>query len=537
MSNFLLSDLSLPSTNLVAVKKSYQTTNRNGRVVSYPLLVPSQQQMGIVTTHSIVTQANVNSLPSNPLSSQQDIQFKIQHDLIETPKWLTIRYSISETGASNSVRLCPAAYIADRIELWSPQQMLYRMYGDNSFDKSCALLSSEQFEVVRKRANISKCYNSTSDNDIPASGSIIYTHEILFNPLELANVDLSFLRDDLILHIYTRAGGCVVSGSGTASLTDVKLIFTEMDSEWNAPNAVNPRNQLISKYLIGCQYLQSQVYDIQSQTLTQGQSAQISLQNFVGKCAFLQLKIRSVVSTSAPTSNQLVNCYDLGPNATLDITNASGKSLLCNGNPVTGDYFTFNEFNRHFPSMFNMYNRTYWIPFCESMGKAFAGMNTGYLEFKNGATNYLNIIPNSAVQTGEVHTITLSGTVASGQYCFSYRGAVTDQLAYNANTTSMNSALNALPFFINSGLSCACSAAATASFTVTITGQNLHLLDGEIVKVIPNNMATSAPAMVTATSARTTIGVRGFTTGSYSITIYAWMYASMVQNGKVLQLA
>ena len=50
-------------------------------------------------------------------------------------------------------------------------------------------------------------------------------------------------------------------------------------------------------------------------------------------------------------------------------------------------------------------------------------------------------------------------------------------------------------------------------------------------------MATSAPAMVSATSARTTIGVRGFTTGSYSVTIYAWMYASMIQNGKTLQLA
>ncbi len=104
----------------------------------------------------------------------------------------------------------------------------------------------------------------------------------------------------------------------------------------------------------------------------------------------------------------------------------------------------------------------------------------------------------------------------------------------------MNAALNSVDgWFARNNLSCSCSAAATASFTITISpvsnsNGNFEKLDGSLVRVISNNAQTNAPAQVTYSSARTTIGRRGFTTGSYSISVYGGMVdTAFLNNGGV----
>ena len=162
------------------------------------------------------------------------------------------------------------------------------------------------------------------------------------------------------------------------------------------------------------------------------------------------------------------------------------------------------------------------------MTAALQGQICNYLQFNN-SINYLNITPDSNAPASEVHTITTNGTSDSGMYQFDFKGWVSDTIAYNATTAQTNAALNASDsWFARNNLSCACSAQATGSFTITISAVansngNIERLDGDLIRVIPNDMYTGS-ALVTFVSTRTTIGRRGFTTGTYSITAYAWCF-------------
>jgi hypothetical protein len=236
--------------------------------------------------------------------------------------------------------------------------------------------------------------------------------------------------------------------------------------------------------------------------------------------------LQTLIRASGYSNGQL-NCYDLGPNSLIDVTSSGGTSLLCNGTAIPADYLFNTEWGDHFPSLFSQFQYQYV--------KAFCGNVNGFLVF-NDAEKYLEITPDSSDPVSEVQTVTISGTVASGNYYFAYKGQYSDSLAYNANTTTMNAALNGLPFFATNSLSCVCSAAATSSFTITISGVNTDRLDGELIKPVSNNLQTSVPAQVTNSTARTTISRRGFTTGTFTATNYLWEYRSIMQNGNQLDI-
>lgn len=537
MSNLILAQIDNPfnrNNRFARTGKTYKGPDAKGKLVDRPVVLPVEQAVAYPDMHQIVTMLSVNQVPNAAFTTGTEIQFKIGHSQVRRVGTMSLRFKIQETSG-NSMYLAPTGLWFDRIELWSqnPQNMLFRMYGDCLFFKQCALTSTEQFNMIRKSNNISANYSTTYEQIHPASATKYYRYDFWYNILEGLRCDLQSLNDDLLFRIFPRSSGIVVSGSGIPSCLDLNLLMTESDDNANR-NFPPIQMDLLRQNVFGYQSLQPDYYEDITATLTQGQKYQCTLRNFRGYGCFLQVLIRAANHSNANNGNLL--CYDLGPNGQVDVVDGTQASLLCNGSPITPDWFREVEWPRHFDSQFGNFTNQIFVPFCKKATNAFAGQVNGFLQFDD-SEKYLTLVPDSNAPTNEVQTVTLSGTAASGEYCFSFKGDTTGQLAYNASTTTMNAALNALPFFYNNGLTCSCSAAATASFTITISGFNLGLLDGSLIQVIANSLATSAPAAITTSTARTTPAVRGFTTGSYYVTVYGWMYRSVVQNGDVLQLA
>lgn len=503
----------------------------NGRKSTKSVILPYVQQEAFAGRNERVTYTAINAVPSNAFTTGAQYDFIMRSKTMKRITGLEFLLTVTETNSASMI-LCPVSQFVQRLEIYSTvngTQMITRQYGDTLLFKEWALLSTEKAELHRKYANYSSFYNSTNEQTHKASEVKVYRLQLLDNILELLNVDFQCLNQDILFRFYFR-NGIVVSGSGVPSLTSMIAVASESDDNGNIENEAFGVN-LIRNNIMACSFLEPQVYEEPSDTLTQGATLKISMKSFRGNAAFLTVHVRASGGgfASAATNGFLTNNIDLGPGATLDIVTASNMALIGNGTPVAADHFLYQEWIKHFESVLPKHQFIYTIPFCQKMEKALEGQVNGFLQF-NDQEKYLYICPDANAPVSEVQTVTASGTSASGQYQFNFKDWTSANLAYNANTTAMNTALNATDgWFYKNGLSCACSAAATASFTVTISvisnsNGNLDKLDGSLIQVINNNCQTSAPAAVGFTTVRTTVGRRGFTTGSYAVSIYCWAF-------------
>ena len=177
-----------------------------GRTVSKPLAMYGQQAVGFSGMHQIVTMNNMNPTPSNAFTTNGvDIQFRVQHEIVRRVQGMSFIFQITETNSA-SMYLAPVAEWIDHIEIWgmNPQVMLYRIYGDALFFKTCSYLNSDDFGMIRNSNNISAEYSTGYEQIHPASAVRNYRLDFLASLFDLLHVDLASLRDDLIIHIFTK---------------------------------------------------------------------------------------------------------------------------------------------------------------------------------------------------------------------------------------------------------------------------------------------------------------------------------------------
>lgn len=482
--------------------------------------------VGYQTKRQLKTLTKTDAPTDSFTTAGREINFRINASDVNEIGNLKLRYKIAE-GSAASMLLLPTALWNDKIEFIHGQEVFAFIRGDNLYFKQCVLQTAGQYQCSRFLANMGLNYGVSQEQLQKASETKWYEYQFSDNVLELLRVKLSTLKSDMIIKIYPR-NGIVVSGSGTPSLSQVDVRIVQSGFH------TGKREGIISKNIFGAMFLQPLQYETTA-TLTAGTKSKISLEDLKSRyVAFLTFQIRS--STYSATSGTILNNYDLGPNSLIDLEETSGVSIYAGGQPVNGDHLLYNEFPHHFNSNFTSHQYIYYMPFCDNGSLAMKGVVNGWMDLVESVKN-LAITPDSSANVAEVQTVTMSGTSASGSYFFSFKGFNSDPLAYNANTTSMNTAINAMKIFADNGLTCACSAAATSSFTITISGERIHLLDGDTVKLVPIVLETSAPAVVTATSSRTTVGRRGWTTGSYKITVYAYCYSSVIQKRDMISKA
>ena len=531
MADVIFSTLSHPHEKdnvKVPLKTAMASKSTDGRVVQKTVHVPHHQVEAHAHVNKFITMPK-DTISSTAFTTNTFIDFYIKGGSAKRLTSFLLRFKIRESAASSMVIL-PAPLLIDRLEI-APKRgsgkILAWCYGDTLYQNLCLTHSKEQFEQIRKISYLSSNYYITDEYNLQkASESRWYSVSLDPWLFSIVHPNFQHVKEDIRLRVYTR-NGIVVSGSGNPVLDDMELICEEIDENHNYDHDDHEGLHL-TRAINAYNFLDPVQMEVQT-TLSASSKYQFDLENLVGKCAFLSLAVRSSLSA---TSKGIVNYVYLGSDSQIDLVSHTQKSLLCNGAPISGDLFLFDLARKYSPSDFTAWRSCYIIPFCDNPVNALmTGSISGFVEFDK-TRKYLNITPGAAA-VSEVQTLDVSATPTSGNYNLCFKGEITDSLAFNANAASIKAALENLEWFKRNNVTVTASAAlSTGDITLTFTDPN-GALDGELVKCLPIALENST-IPVTVSTARSTVGRRGFTTGTYYITVYAWVYRSVLQNGNAL---
>jgi hypothetical protein len=514
-------------SKIVATGHSINVNGPNGRAYGKTVVIPQAQATGSAAILNVVTQQNVNSYQSSCFTSQTTLVQKLTHSSVNVPALISIELQITETSGNAGI-LAPVPHWFDHIDICNEKNVvLQRIYGDNLFFQFCSILSTERFSLMRRYMNINDNYYVGTDNYLKANEVKWYRLIFLTDVLQNAKfLDLASTSMDITYNLYTVSGGIVSSGSCVPSLTGFNFEVAELTEDFVAPNLKNYASQILANNALCWMSLTHSVDAGQTVTFTPGQKSIITLKAFRGWCAGVTVYVRA--SGYSNTNNGTLNLIDLG-DGNVDINKASGQSLMANGNPFYLSQLQI-QYAKSFESRYGEFFNGIFIPFSSQFVQSMNGNYRGGLNLTSDEKQ-IWITP-AAACVQEIHTITNSGTPASGGYSFSFMGDTSDCLLYSSSTANMATALNAMPIFLNNGITCAASATmAGSSLTITFTKADgrYDWFKGNLLKVIPNNLLTSGSALVTVSTTRSQLGRRGFSGisgGSCSVIVYAHIYAS-----------
>lgn len=503
---------------------------------------PAKSQLQF-EAHQAITHAHVRTVRTHTIDAgyaatcftggNNEVKLRIRENSMTKQLSTTIRFKITETGAATMI-LLPVYQWFQRIELWSKNgsgEELIREYGETFEEKNILSHSEEELkplcDLVNRNARGLINYTASTHK---ASESKWYSLP-LSDLLAMINPNHQKIKGDLLIRFYCK-NGIVASGSGVPSLVDVNLVAEEEDLLVNGFDHADEHGKSLIRGFHAYQYFEPVIVE-ETNTLTASTKYRLNLENITGAVAALTVRIRS---STAATASAVQKYVDLGPQSLFDVESNTGTSLWANGTAVFGDYLLRDLPRKYANNDFCNKNKLYIVPFCDNFVNAIVhGVNHGFMNFKEGAKNYLAITPD-ANPTSAVYSIDITGTPASGScYFVDPWGNRTADLAYDATAATVQTALNALPFYYENGLTSTVSASPFGGdFTVTFAGIDPEVLLGRPLGFF-SALYTSAPALVTVASVtQSTIPRRGFTTGSYTVTVYGWVLRNVLDIGSNL---
>lgn len=489
---------------------------KNGREVAKQVFVEAHQAVEFASPVSHIVYTASNYSPNIFSSANGKIDVKIDRGSSEKVTAIKFRIRLTETSGTNYVRVVPSPYFFDRIEFWAeggsgdqisvryadPMYWLYNVYSDE-----------QNSNLLAEAGSSIKWENNTA---IPPSSHVDYYLELPGSFIEIVKPYIEGFKGDLICRLYTR-NGIIASGTGTVELSQLDIILEQDDigdTDQNAHNEMFRNNILRTTFL-------DMIQVSETKTCTAGAETKFTLENLVGKCAFMMFCLRS--STSV-VNNAITNYTDITDMCQIDLLGPQNQKLLAKGTPIYGQVLK-TWMNKHFPGSLTRYKNVYIIPFTHSAMKSFTHID-GYMYFHGENYNLSLTFPTSGVN--EIQTITLTNPGNDGgHYQLSYKGYVTDCLSYSSNTAAIKSALEALPSMVQDGLTVTASGAATSTFTLTfsppkpVAYSNGH--NNNLVKIIPCSL-NDGGVFESGVTTVTTPGVNGWVTGSYQLDLYAFCY-------------
>lgn len=338
-------------------------------------------------------------------------------------------------------------------------------------------------------------------------------------------------------------GSIISSGSGTVSLGEAVLL---VDSDYGAPGDIASLGSLTSQYSVGSNYLTCETANLQSQVINHSNTYTFNLQNLSHKTAGLIVGFLLSTNTNSNTASATQQYQSLGDGyssnsspGTLDITDPGSMSLYGGGQAIPAYHLKgLLGARQGFCAAFNRYVNLYPILFCSELRAALgAGQIDDFFSFNKTAYQLSLRTPNTG--TSEVHTITQSGQSATGDIKLGWTSLTTgitswtNDLICSTSAANLGVAFNALESVIQDRLVCTFNAAFSAGTTVTCTFTDVGLqavdLKGNIIQCVANTLATSAPAAVNLSVARTTQGISGWVDGTYTPVVIALYWKTMVK--------
>lgn len=502
---------------------------KNGRPVAKEVHVEPHQAIEHAAPHDEMFYTAQNYSSSIFGSANGKIDIKIDKASCEKAHGLKFRIRLTESGGSNPVTPVPVPYFFDRIEFWADNgsgQEISRIYADNMY-WNYNVYSEEQGSILLKNINSSSKWEN--GKAIAAGKYEDYYLEMPGSWFEIVKPHIKSLKGDILCKLYTR-NGIIASGSGTIALSQLDLILEheDLDSSDSQLHTAEHEDKIFRHTYLDI------VQVSESKTCTASTETKWSLENLNGKCAFLLFCLRSG-SSPAATSNGLTNYSDLTDLCQVDLLGPQNQKLLGHGTPLYAKELK-SLMTKHFPGALGYYKNVYIIPFCSSAMQAFTGTKDGYFYFNGENYNLSLTFPGAGTQ--EVQTITLTNPANDGGYYqLSYKGYLTNSLAYNTSAANMKAALDALPSMIEDGLTSTFSGTAEATFTITfspakqVAYQNGH--SANLVRIIPTSLNDGGVAEIGATTV-TTVGSPGWTTGTYTLDLYAYHFKDIyINDGRI----
>ena len=276
----------------------------------------------------------------------------------------------------------------------------------------------------------------------------------------------------------------------------------------------------------------TQLFQVNTSNWAASTNITIDLQSFRHLSAGLIFFIVSNMATvAAGVNRRYINFDGSGTGeGQIDLLDVGNKSQL-GGTPTNATYYRKYLAPQWLNTDYINNNNIYPIIFSEDIRKAQAGIAKDYFPFDG--SQYKLSLTSPAAGTNETQTITVSAVPASGTYKLGWADPVTGIVSYTASlaaattTANMAIAFNALESVTQSRLTAAFSATASSGGPIVVTFTDTNgfpvNLAGSLI-LVDSDLADATPANVNLSVARTTIGVPGWVTGTYTIVVTSFAF-------------
>lgn len=477
-------------------------------------------QADIQTANRVVYTTAESAIPSTFDGS--DVVFRVLHEQQQVSDNKVIEFTLSETGASNDVEVCSAPFFCSEImhKRNNGNTKVMRSYPEASlFHHVAGQEDQKQNNNFLKQIGLNSSY--WKDGNIKAGS----TRKFYLRLFELDDdVINSYIKNDKGYSeiILTLAKNVKVAGSGVVGISNIRILTTDIriPASLESKLASDLNTEVARRVLYWTEVKETP-------TLTASTEYELDLNKVKGDVPFLLLAIRD--SGYSATNSTNIKFHSLGDDSTINFK-SHDKEILSLGQNMPVDYLVNQVWHSQCSSDFNGRNM-YLIPFCRNAMASLKGHKNGYFRFDGSKQNVLHITPGPA-GTACVQRVTVNAAMSAGSYKLSFRGELTDSLAYDATTAAIKAALEALnsfqnydgkPLTVTVGSTLAATTTTDFTFDASAVPPN-----NDLIQVVLDS--TAAGATESSTALQTT-GKQGWTTGSYDVRVYAGVYHTVTRKG------
>jgi hypothetical protein len=388
-------------------------TNAAGRQVQIPVRTPAHQSKINTASNSWIS-IPFTDAPSNYFtSSGQPYNARIPRGRITKIKSAVLVYTVA---ASSAVAFAPAVYHHSRIALYFGSQgtPAVTMDQDAIAFSTLSLLDNADYKSLAQNLGYSpdpKLMYSEGDTLSSSSSTTFFLPLAGCFPWQGAPFYVGDIKDDMVLQLSPAVTQVVLSGTNSnVTLSSMSLLINQDDASDEEKFMEKRVHQTVGHTWT---YLEPLIVS-STQTLTAGSSLAYDISSLRHKVSHLVLLVRATGATNS--SNGFWNLNHLGDEAAkLDVSDASGRSVLIPGTPLDARYIRYNVFSENFDSDLTKVRPYYMIPFLSagSAKAAYGGVVSGFYEMSAEEKLNMNITPAASLQA-EVQTITCSAAASAG---------------------------------------------------------------------------------------------------------------------------
>lgn len=534
------------------------------------VLIPQDQIPTTPEGFSLLTlnADNQTSIPTNFTTAGQMVQFKITRNTVNYLNNISIIWTLA--AATADVIIPPLPFLLDRIEFWGNGvngDKIQTLYPEVMFATDQIFYADEQ-KVRQGRYKNFNNINGFDQNTITSGTTVRYLADMRGNFVEVTHglYVPALLDDSFYVKLYLATDPRVrfgASGTGTLSITNVQLQLEV--AELPESDMAEIRRSYTS--IIEKDFLDTVKQSWPSWTLTVGTNNRNQLTALSGWCSWIMLLIRATGTLTYTTNSgfngyghlgTLFQTYDLGDTyngATLSIENTANQ-IISAQSAIPAEYFQTKWSQSMLPGRFTEFFRNWYVfAFGDVAAAEQRGIRKGLALFSTN--EWLNIWPQSSptAETAMVLTLTAAlgttgaaQTLTGGNYQLTYRGKVTDVLAYNSTLAAIQAQIDYIfdgtigfdgtPIICKVGGALLSAASTGITFTFSnLPGPKIPTVQGDLLSVVGWNAFNATPAYCGPAMTTTTAAVmkKGLSTGNYQVDAFARMYRHVhIRSGRFM---